>query len=149
MRLNSLIDAPLPAAVVRRGNRSVFHRARRQRADARLVDFNAMARLLAKTGYAYCFAEFGGCIGEFGGVRAGYRPLVLDLIAGDPDCCPTRCIGCVPGNPPAKPEPGMAHRMSVSDVKAPDGTDYLVVNIRLFGLLPGPIYRVAVAEQRR
>ncbi len=112
-----------------------------------IVDFNAMARLLGKTAYAYCFAEFGGHIGEFGGVRAGYRPLVLDLIAGDPNCCPTRCVGCVPGNPVAEPEPGVAHRVTVSDVKAHDGTDYLVVDIRLFALLPSPIYRVAVAER--
>lgn len=111
------------------------------------ADFNAMARLLAKTAYAYCFAEFGGCIGEFGGVRAGYHPLVLDLIAGDPNCCPTRCVGCVPGNPVAEPEPGVAHRLTVSDVKAHDGTDYLVVDIRLFVLLPSPIYRIAVAER--
>jgi hypothetical protein len=112
-----------------------------------VADFNAMARLLAKTAYSYCFAEFGGRIGEFGGIRAGYRPLVLDLIAGDPDCCPTRCVGCVPGDPVEEPEQGVAHRMTVSDVKADDGTDYLVVDIRLFALLPSPVYRVAVAER--
>lgn len=112
-----------------------------------VADFNAMARLLAKTAYAYCFAEFGGSIGEFDGVRAGYRPLVLDLIAGDPNCCPTRCVGCVSGDPIAAPEPGAAHRVTVSDVNAHDGIDYLVVDIRLFALLPSPVYRVAVAER--
>jgi hypothetical protein len=111
------------------------------------ADFNAMARLLAKTAYAYCFAEFDGCIGEFGGLLAGYRPLVLDLIAGDPNCCPTRCVGCVAGNPVAQPEQGVAHRMAISDVKAHDQTDYLVVDIRLFAVLPSPVYRVAVAER--
>src|SRR5262249_18942852 len=113
-----------------------------------VADFNAMARLLAKTAYAYCFAEFGGRIGEFGGIRAGYYPLVLDLIAGDPDCCPTRCVGCVPGDPVAEPEPGVAHRMTVSDVTAFNGTNYLIVDIRLFAILPSPVYRVAVAERR-
>jgi hypothetical protein len=106
------------------------------------ADFNAMARLLAKTAYAYCFAEFGG-------VRAGYHPLILDLIAGDPNCCPTRCVGCAPPLDELKPaEPGVAHRVSVSDVKGHDGIDYLIADIRLFALLPGPVYRVAVANRR-
>ena len=106
-----------------------------------VADFNSMARLLAKTAHAYCFAEFG----DF---RAAYQPLVLDLIAGDPNCCPTRCVGCVPGNAIAEPEPGIAHRMAVSEAKAPDGTGYLVTDIRLFALLRSPVYRVAVAKRR-
>jgi hypothetical protein len=107
-----------------------------------VADFNAMARLVAKTAYAYCFAEFGG-------VRAGYRPLILDLIAGDPDCCPTRCVGCAPPfDELIKPEPGVGHKMTIREVNGHDGADYLVVDVRLFALLPSPVYRVAVAERR-
>jgi hypothetical protein len=50
-------------------------RLRKSTRQGLYADFNAMARLLAKTAYAYRFAEFGG-------VRAGYRPLILGLIAG-------------------------------------------------------------------
>lgn len=35
--------------------------------------------------------------------------------------------------------------MTIYEVKGHDGTDYLVVDIRLFTHLPGPVYRVAVA----
>jgi hypothetical protein len=105
-----------------------------------VADFNAMARFLAKTAYAYCFAEFGG-------VRA-FRPLILDLIAGDPHCCPTHCVGCAPPvDKLVPPEPGVGHKMTIREMKGHDGTDYLAVDIRLFALLPSPVYRVTVAAR--
>jgi hypothetical protein len=103
-----------------------------------LVDPNAFARLLAKTAFALCFAEYRG-------LPEGFRPLCLDLITGKPGAVPMHVVGCAPGGIP-DPQPGVPHTLMIRDVET-NGKHYLFVDIRLFAFLRTPVYRIVVAER--
>lgn len=97
------------------------------------------ARMLAKIGYAYAVAEYGGSSTD------AFTSLVTDLVLGRSDDW-TLTVGGWWDIP--APIPGGDHLTDISVVQAALDRSYLIVDVRLFSQLETPKYRVVVGEIR-
>jgi hypothetical protein len=104
----------------------------------RLGSFNAapFCRMLAKIGHAYAVARMGGV--------EKFEPLLPDVIFNRTST-PSYWVGGVFEVPPVEPH---LHKLDLIDVYTPDGSTYVVVDIRLFANLGAPQYRVVVGKRR-
>jgi hypothetical protein len=97
------------------------------------IQLDSLQRLMAKIGHGYAVAELG---------LTGFTPFLIDCILGREENHPWGLFGCV--DDPA--QPSGAYQIGLSEWPVNDDV-LIAVDVRLFGTLPFPRYRVVVGRK--